>query len=415
MPCHTAFWPVSLAAIASALVLIAACGNTPEPGPTLVAADIAAADVDAVVVDTVSSDNIAADTSALSDTTAAGPCTSSADCAAPTPVCDPLAKQCAQCLFDSDCSGGQHCAHKFCAAATSCKNSLDCASARSASGTALPICDPSSAECVECTGDSGCPEHSTCKGLACKPFTPCSNSKDCGTDQVCDPNSGSCVQCLGDNDCGKDQLCEGGACKAFTACASDKQCTQLGMLCDTKLGKCAQCNQNSDCPSVYHCAPTGVSGSGQCVLDSCAAGLGACIGNAKVLCTQVGDGYGAPEQCPGSTTCVVSDGKPVCKAWAYQPGVHCQGDVLVDCSADGFEVVASTNCVLAGQLCLADRQILDHPGQISHDAAVRKATEEFAKFRALEAAAPNPVDADFERAIQSLLGEPDLRAQQRAV
>ncbi|MBI5608779.1 MAG: hypothetical protein HY902_07845, partial [Deltaproteobacteria bacterium] len=330
------------------MALLASCGNPGEAGPKLVAPDVSAADADALAASDAG--DVTADTGAP-DAAAPGPCKTSSDCADPTPVCDPLAKQCAQCLFDSDCSNGQHCDNKVCAAATACKNSLDCAGARSPTGLGLPICDANLAQCVECSGDGDCPEHNNCVGHVCKPYVPCANSIDCGADQVCDADKGSCVQCLGDNDCGPSELCEGGTCKDYVACSSDKQCTPLGMLCDAKLGKCEECNQNSDCPSVYHCAPTGVSGTGQCVLDACAAGKGACVNNAKILCTQVGDGYGAPEECPGSTTCVVAAGKPTCKAWACQPGVHCQGDVLVECSADGFEVLASSNCTLAGQLC----------------------------------------------------------------
>ena len=51
-------------------------------------------------------------------------------------------------------------------------------------------------------------------------------------------------------------------------------------------------------------------------------------------------------------------------------------------------------------LRLSDRELLTHPGTISHDAALVKAQAEFDKFRALEDAKPRPLDADLEKAIE---------------
>jgi hypothetical protein len=50
-------------------------------------------------------------------------------------------------------------------------------------------------------------------------------------------------------------------------------------------------------------------------------------------------------------------------------------------------------------LKLSDRDLLTHAGTISHDAALAKAQSEFDKFRAIEDAKPQPVDADFENAL----------------
>jgi len=51
-------------------------------------------------------------------------------------------------------------------------------------------------------------------------------------------------------------------------------------------------------------------------------------------------------------------------------------------------------------LRLSDRDLLAHAGTISHDAALAKVQSEFDKFRAIEDAKPQPVDADFENAIE---------------
>jgi len=51
-------------------------------------------------------------------------------------------------------------------------------------------------------------------------------------------------------------------------------------------------------------------------------------------------------------------------------------------------------------LRLSDRDLLTHAGTISHDAALAKAQSEFDKFRLIKDAKPQPVDIDFENAIQ---------------
>jgi hypothetical protein len=51
-------------------------------------------------------------------------------------------------------------------------------------------------------------------------------------------------------------------------------------------------------------------------------------------------------------------------------------------------------------LKLSDRDLLTHAGTITHEAALAKAQSEFDKFRAIEDAKPQPVDSDFENAIE---------------
>jgi len=53
-------------------------------------------------------------------------------------------------------------------------------------------------------------------------------------------------------------------------------------------------------------------------------------------------------------------------------------------------------------LRLSERDILDHAGRISHDAAQAKAEIEFAKYRTLKDAEPQHVDADFDAAVEKL-------------
>ena len=53
-------------------------------------------------------------------------------------------------------------------------------------------------------------------------------------------------------------------------------------------------------------------------------------------------------------------------------------------------------------LKISGRRLLDHAGEITHDAAMAKAEREFAKFRAGEDARPSAVEIDFEAAMKKL-------------
>jgi hypothetical protein len=291
---------------------------------------------------------------AASDTTGPAPisCQSDKDCKDAGKVCDPLTKQCVACLTDAECGPSQHCVGLACQGYTTCTNSLGCKAAKGPDGKDQPICDQTIGECSACLSAADCPPSHDCKAKQCLPFKTCQNSTECSKDEVCDKAISRCVQCLGDNDCAANQLCEQGKCNSFIPCSSDKQCTDKGLLCDQAKGKCAQCLGNGDCPGIYNCQSVGVAKTGLCVLDVCAQGQGACSNNQKVTCNAVGDGFGSPESCPAQTTCVAPGGKPSCKAWACTPGSNCQGDKAVECSADGLEVVKSTDCAAGAQKCL---------------------------------------------------------------
>jgi hypothetical protein len=51
-------------------------------------------------------------------------------------------------------------------------------------------------------------------------------------------------------------------------------------------------------------------------------------------------------------------------------------------------------------LRLSEREILEHAGKVSHEAAVAKAELEYERFAAQRAALPSPVEAHFEEAVQ---------------
>jgi len=53
-------------------------------------------------------------------------------------------------------------------------------------------------------------------------------------------------------------------------------------------------------------------------------------------------------------------------------------------------------------LKLSGRELLDHAGKVSHEAALAKAETEYEKFRHLEAAKPSLIEKDFEEAVKKL-------------
>ncbi len=294
-------------------------------------------------------------TSDVADDVPIGPttCKSDKDCAAAGKVCDPLSLVCVACLSDAECAPSQHCVGLACQTYTACTNSLGCTNAKGPDGVGQPICDKTIGECSACLAAADCPASNDCLAKACVPYKTCQNSTECGATQVCDKVANRCVDCLGNADCQSNELCQAGTCTAFVACASDKQCTPLGLLCDTAKGKCAQCLTNTDCPDIYNCQKVGVDGTGQCIVDVCAQGQGNCAGNAKVTCNVVGDGYGSPQDCGISTTCVPAGGKPVCSAWVCTPGTNCDGDKVVTCSGDGLTVEKTEDCAAGAGKCVA--------------------------------------------------------------
>lgn len=53
-------------------------------------------------------------------------------------------------------------------------------------------------------------------------------------------------------------------------------------------------------------------------------------------------------------------------------------------------------------LRLSERDILTHAGKVSHEDAMLKVDQEYAKYRAIEDAKPSPVEKDFEAAVQKV-------------
>jgi hypothetical protein len=152
------------------------------------------------------------------------PCQTSAQCAAPAPLCDPAGGVCVQCLGNGHCSG--------------------------------QICDPLTKTCVQCATPTDCNGPNTCDALTheCRPS--CSGPEGCTTPDApyCASDRGVCVQCLASVDCLEPDVptCNvtAGRC---AQCIDDSACSGETPHCAPTLGECVECVVSSDCPGGGIC------------------------------------------------------------------------------------------------------------------------------------------------------------------
>lgn len=233
--------------------------------------------------------------------------TTTLGCDTDAPFCrddvDPIV--CVACLVDGDCDAGEVCGPSG-ECTTSCSDNDDCADPDA------PVCEPTSATCVECAQDSECTD-----GVCSDEFTcvECVGNDDC-TDGVCSNNV--CVGCLADTDCGEDEVCHSdntcgpecatdadcadGVCleQACVACAVDSDCAD-GNACVDNACVVTGCSGDADCPaSTPACQPDGTCVA--CTRDEHCANGEVCVDTA---CEQ---GAETPEctidsDCNGGATC----------------------------------------------------------------------------------------------------------------
>jgi hypothetical protein len=158
-------------------------------------------------------------------------CTSKADCAAPTPVCDTAGSQtCLGCLSKADCAAptpvcdtaGSH-------ACLGCLSNADCAAP-------TPVCDTAGSH--------------TCLG--------CLSNADCsGPTPLCDAaGTHTCVACLGNGDCsGATPLCDAAGTRTCVGCLSKTDCSGATPACAMDSHECVECQVADDCPKAEaaHC------------------------------------------------------------------------------------------------------------------------------------------------------------------
>lgn len=219
-------------------------------------------------------------------------CSTAADCAEATPICDPLYRVCVACIAGNDCDRDHYCSSYECVPkpGPGCYTQADC----NPDGfrplkTTTPYCKPHDLYCVACLADWQCGTGQRCKNNVCSDGEiACESQGDCPGALVCEkPRYAShtwCVECWDDFDCPIDTVCDRHELSCVPAptrvqwsppsaasCSSDNDCRALGLRCDTAAGRCAQCGPNLECPSGYLCE------SGNCVaVEECRPGQQRC-------------------------------------------------------------------------------------------------------------------------------------------
>ena len=167
--------------------------------------------------------------------------------------CDPKSGACVVCIADADCAGTDHplCdpERKICVA---CVSNGHCASS-------APICARGQGECVQCVTNGNCPSTSpTCTAdLKCQGG--CLSDSSCsGAEPFCNAATGECVECRGSSDC-RDPglpLCHRGHC---AQCVDATSCSPTAPYCAN--GRCVACRDDSNCPSTAPRCKSGSCGS----------------------------------------------------------------------------------------------------------------------------------------------------------
>lgn len=181
-------------------------------------------------------------------------------------LCDPATANCVECLEATDCGSAQVC-HPTRRTCVECVENGDCS---------VGVCDPSSNTCVECVDVTQCP--------------------DAGR-SICDPSTRTCVECLGNADCTATAgFCASGVC---VECLSSADCDASRPVCGAD-GSCGPCALDTDCGPGMGCV-MGACVPSECTLDSdcpsvgCALGHCSSSGGAGRFCTYVtDDGYCGP-------------------------------------------------------------------------------------------------------------------------
>ncbi len=179
-----------------------------------------------------------------------GPCSSDAQCSAPTPYCGPGV--CVQCLSDPNCANNQN-GNTICNPNT--HTCVECAT-NAQCGGGQPYCSPTG-RCVQCLANTNCGANQACNAATHECVPTCTSDQQCAAPTpYCNTSFGYCVQCLGNANCTDPQrpLCDTttGLC---VECASNADCKDAQQpLCDTANHQCVQCLVNADCGANGVCS-----------------------------------------------------------------------------------------------------------------------------------------------------------------
>lgn len=181
----------------------------------------------------------------------ASACSSSRDCAPPTPYCLPSTGVCVECVTQRNCGGS---VQAYCD--TTSNTCVECLLDENCTKLA-PYCSTSLGLCVECLSSANCGDPGlTCDRLNYRCVETCQHNEDCaGTPQTpyCDPGRSLCVSCLGDVDCPTNlPHCEPDT-NTCVGCVADGDCPANARRCDPHAHACVACLTNRDCQTGATC------------------------------------------------------------------------------------------------------------------------------------------------------------------
>lgn len=176
-------------------------------------------------------------------------CSSTTQCAPPTPYCDTGAGHCVECIGDDNCGNfGQRFCEPSSHSCVACLTDANC-------GAGQPYCS-SDHRCVECLTGANCGDPAlTCNNNSnCVPT--CASDADCagvfGNATVCDTARSFCVQCLADANCpGDNPYCVENSCEE---CLTDENCAgAAGQPYCSPNHNCVECLTDANCPNGGTC------------------------------------------------------------------------------------------------------------------------------------------------------------------
>jgi hypothetical protein len=183
-------------------------------------------------------------------------------------VCDPVSRECVECLSDTDCTA--HTGLPRCTADIDAGNSCEQCLTPADCPVSTPGCYSGYYICGFCSGPTDCPSAAPiCESWTSTCAIDC-RLPDGGTScaaGICQVGNGECVQCLSDLDCVPytDPYCANDI-DAGTLCVQCLQASQCGDAgpCNSQLLRCGSCAVNADCPPEAPTCAGVVFGVGSC-------------------------------------------------------------------------------------------------------------------------------------------------------
>ncbi len=195
--------------------------------------------------------------SGAGDGTQDGPCELSS---CPAGICDPLSKECVECVVSEHCLGERRCVAGVCTDPESCTAATSCTAG---------FCDVDLGFCVQCLRDAQCDQGSLCVDGSCVgPVEQCPADGSCPEPLHCHPSYGLCLPCVDDTHCLHGDRCgAGGVCRPAACVPGETRCDGSGIQ---RCGRSRSFSATEPCPAGQTCA------GGSCVPFVCTPGSETC-------------------------------------------------------------------------------------------------------------------------------------------